>query len=116
MTPVLVAAHAAAFSAMIALALAMDRHREQVFGRARTRDHDPAWLRWGGSALLAMSLACHLLQQGTAVGLLGWMGALTVGGVGTVLLLAYWPRKAPAIGIAAAALALASSVVAFAMS
>lgn len=59
------------------LALAMDRHQQDLFGRqlapARTRA-----LRIGGRAALTASLAVAVQAQGWALGLVAWCGHISL--------------------------------------
>lgn len=65
-----------ALAAFACLALAMDRHQEDVLGRelppAQTRR-----LRWGGWALLALSLWAALQVQPWSLGLVAWFGHIS---------------------------------------
>lgn len=115
MTAVLLAcaAFASALGGFIALSLAMDRHHEDAFGRGTTAGAWTPRLRWGGSALLVLSLGCSLGLQGRTMGWVLWLGALTAAAQAVVLIVSYWPAKARRIGVAATAfagLSLASSL------
>ncbi|WP_054074506.1 MULTISPECIES: DUF3325 domain-containing protein [Comamonas] len=101
-------AAALALPAFTALSLAMERHQEQVFGRALAIDASVAW-RLIGIALLALSLAsCATSGWSGAVAVTAWMGVLTFGALLTGWTLTYLPRqllRIAAISLGAAALA-----------
>ncbi len=95
------AALALAFAGMAGLALAMDRHHEQVTGRAEVVPHTRRRvLRWVGSLLLALSLAACIGAWGATVGVTAWCGFLTAGGLLVGVLLTYAPRLAPRVSAA----------------
>nr|WP_222124946.1 DUF3325 domain-containing protein [Variovorax boronicumulans] len=83
----------AAGAGFTALALAMDRHHEDCFGRgnspsARRRRTLEAF----GSVALALSLGAALAREGSTQGWVLWLGALTLAAVLVVGLLSYLPR------------------------
>lgn len=88
------------FSGMAGLALAMDRHHEQVTGSAEVPRTPRRVLRWAGSLLLALSLAACIGAWGATVGLTAWCGCLTAGGLLVGVLLTYCPRLV--VGVSAA--------------
>ena len=101
------------FSGMAGLALAMDRHHEQVTGRAEVPRTQRRVLRWVGSLLLALSLAACIGAWGATVGVTAWCGLLTAGGLLVGVLLTYAPRLAVRVSAAtvlAAGVCLAWSV------
>jgi hypothetical protein len=109
--PLATAALLAAFSGFTALGLAMDRHWEDAFGRGRDAGSARTWLRAGGTLGLLLSLWASLALQRNAQGWVLWFGAMTAGALAVVLLMTYWPRRARAAGLAAAAgLALAGTI------
>jgi len=59
-----------------ALALAMERHQEDVFGRALARGRTRA-LRAGGWLALAAALALAVRGQGWSLGLVAWSGHIS---------------------------------------
>lgn len=99
---------ALALPAFTALSLAMERHQEQVFGRALAVDASVAW-RLIGIALLALTLAsCVASGWSNAVAVTAWIGVMTFGAMGTGWLLTYAPRqllRAAGASLGAAALA-----------
>lgn len=99
---------ALALPAFTALSLAMERHQEQVFGRALAVDASVAW-RLIGIALLALALAsCVLSGWSGAVAVTAWIGVLTFGALMTGWLLTYAPRHL--LRIAGASLGAAALV------
>jgi hypothetical protein len=72
-----------------ALALAMDRHQRQVGGR--TARHVLGWRLLGGTAWGASLLLC-CLSSGWGVGVVQWLGVLTVACLLVMAVLAFWPR------------------------
>lgn len=88
---------ALSFAGFTALSLAMDRH----FGQSTGRRVCAMPLRWGfraaGCLILMASLWCCLQGWGTVVGAIAWWGVLTVGALGVVVHLTYWPRMLPAL-------------------
>jgi hypothetical protein len=88
----LAAAWCAAFAGFAALALAMDRHFEDSFGRGRRPGAARAWLRAGGGVALSASLiACLALQQ--SQGWVLWFGVMTAAALAVILLLSYPLRR-----------------------
>lgn len=95
-----------AYAGFAALALAMDRHYADAFGRGESLA--PALRRamqWAGSLGLALSLLANVATAGWAFGGLSWLGVLTLSALALTLLLAYVPRlgfwaAAPSAGLA----------------
>lgn len=102
-------AGALALPAFTALSLAMERHQDQVFGRALPVNTAVAW-RLAGVALLGLSLAsCLASGWSGAVAVTAWVGLLTLGAMVTGWALAYVPRhllRLAGVSLAAAALGL----------
>lgn len=92
----------AALAGFVSLALAMDRHFEDGFGRDRQPGPWRRWLRLGGAAGLALSLAASLALRGTSQGWVLWLGMLTAAALIVVAMMTYRPRAAARCGIAAA--------------
>lgn len=78
-------------AAWCALALAMPRHHEQVFGREGSARAHRGW-RCSGAAALLIVLAHAVRAEGWSLGCLTWIGAMAVSGAASVLLLAWKPR------------------------
>ncbi|APP82027.1 DUF3325 domain-containing protein [Xanthomonas hortorum] len=79
-------------AAMMALALAMHRHYEQLTGR-RTAPVTQRWLLCLiGTCLLFAALVLCVLGWGGTVGTMLWLGFLSVGALLVALGLAYAPR------------------------
>ncbi len=97
------------FAAWCALALATERHHEQVFGRpAGTWDRRG----WRASALagLAAALTQAVATQGWALGGLTWVGALAPAGAACVAVLAWAPRHCLPAAVGAVLLGTAQAV------
>lgn len=99
---------AASLAGFCALSLAMDRHREDVYGRGSTPGRWRRWLQLGGAVLLCLSLGGSLRVAGSAIGWVLWLGTLTAAALSTVALLSYAPRRFHWIAFAATAVALCS--------
>ncbi|BDB69631.1 MULTISPECIES: DUF3325 domain-containing protein [Comamonas] len=102
-----VLALALAFAGMVALAFAMERHHEQLTGameisRARSR-----LLRCAGALLLAVAVMPCLRAWGFSVGVVVWLGWLSIGALLAVALISAAARWAAAAGCIVAAAALA---------
>lgn len=76
------------YAAMAALSLSMERHQEQVYGKA----FGAMPLRLGGWTLLAVALVPAIAAWGSAVGILAWLGFLTFAALGIGLQMTYAPR------------------------
>jgi hypothetical protein len=97
---------AAALGGFSALALAMDRHYEDAFGRGRSPGRWRRWMQAGGALLLAASLVASLRLQGGSVGWVLWFGTLTAAALGTVAVATWRPAQAARVSVVAAVLAL----------
>jgi hypothetical protein len=107
--PAALTALAIACAGFTTLALAMDRHRCEML-----RHEWPSrfvWpLRLAGGALLAGALHLACLDAGSvSVGILWWLGLLSIAGTALVVLLAYRPRWSLWFGCAALAFGLAQA-------
>ncbi|MBN7796122.1 DUF3325 domain-containing protein [Parahaliea mediterranea] len=76
----------------LALALAMSRHAKQVLGGALPAPRRRA-LRAGGWLLLVFALALCIRRPHWDVGLVAWLGWLSVAGVAVAFSLPYWPSR-----------------------
>lgn len=97
-TTTALAALALAFSGMSALALAMDRHHQQL----RQRDAEPTLrniLRLLGAVLLAMALLPCIDLWGGGAGIVAWTGFLTAATLLLAGLLSYTPRLAAGLAV-----------------
>ncbi len=103
------------YAGMAALALAMDRHHEQVTGQGDVPGPRRQALRWGGGLLLALALAACAAAWGLTVGLVAWCGFLTAGGLAVAWLLPYAPRQAAVAALAALLLGLGGGGMAWAL-
>lgn len=65
-----------ALAAFACLALAMDRHQDEVFGRQLPTRHT-RWLRAGGWSLLLLSLIVALGGAPMSLGLVAWFGHIS---------------------------------------
>ncbi|PNQ96905.1 DUF3325 domain-containing protein [Azospirillum argentinense] len=89
-----------AYAGLLALALALDRHHEQVFAR-RPSARTSRLLVWAGWLGLALSLPPAVMAWGWGIGIPAWLGLLTVAAAALVLLLPHAPRAALRLGPAA---------------
>ena len=79
-------------AAMMALAVAMHRHYEQLTGRRTAPVTQRRLLRTIGVCLLIAALVLCVLGWGGTVGALLWLGFLSMGALWAALGLAYAPR------------------------
>ena len=89
-----------AYAGFLALALAMDRHHEQIFAR-RPSARTSRLLGWAGWLVLGLSLPPAVMAWGWAIGLPAWLGLLTLAAAVLLLLLPHAPRAALRLGPAA---------------
>ncbi|AVS91736.1 DUF3325 domain-containing protein [Paracidovorax avenae] len=96
------------FAGWAGIALGMDRHHEDAWGRegapARLRA-----LRRAGWAVLALSLALAVAWPRMAsvpLSVTWWAVALSVSALGATAAATWWPRRLPRLRIAALALAV----------
>ncbi|NIF85806.1 DUF3325 domain-containing protein [Comamonas sp. Tr-654] len=85
---------ALAWAGMTALALAMERHYEQLTGALELPQLHRRLLRGAAVLLLPTSLLLCLASWGCSVGVTSWIGLLSVGASGTATLLCIQPRWA----------------------
>lgn len=105
MTPSLVDSFAAAYTGLIALSLAMDRHYRQLCPQRAPPSAVARHLwRTAGWGLLALSVALALQTWGKSVGIVAWFGVLTACLLLLVWLLAYRPHWARHLAMAAGGL------------
>ncbi|WP_050479164.1 DUF3325 domain-containing protein [Herbaspirillum rhizosphaerae] len=85
---------ALAYSAWVALSLAMDRHYADIHGRGAEPD---ALLRkrgrWLGTLALTAAFAVCVRESGWGIGPVTWLGAMTAAALLLVLQLCYAPRS-----------------------
>jgi hypothetical protein len=104
-----------AYAGFAALALAMDRHYADAFGRGESPSPGlRRGMQLAGSLGLVLSLAMFVADSGWAFGILYCLGALTLAALMLALLLAYVPRfclwaAAPCAGLAFLATLLSHS-------
>ncbi len=79
------------FVAFICLALSVPRHCRHIFGRDLEGPVMPT-LRIAGWVLLGASLAASIAEWGAFVGIVGWIGILTVSAIAVTLSLTYGPK------------------------
>lgn len=94
------------FAAMTGLSLAMDRHYEQLTQQRDVPSRRSRQLRAGGTVLLLLSLAVCIQSWGGPIGLTLWCGFLTLTALAVACLLAYVPKLALALTLAAMPLGL----------
>jgi Protein of unknown function (DUF3325) len=95
---------ALSYAGFVALALSMDRHHRQVWGRVPSGRMRLA-LRLAGAAGLASALAACVAHAGGSVGPVLWFGLLSAAGLVVVLLLALRPRAVVVLAVTATLLA-----------
>lgn len=83
-----------ALAGMAALALAMDRHHEQLTGARDVPVRRRMVLRGAGALLLAASALPCLAAWGPTVGAVAWLGWLSAGALAAVALISAAPRWA----------------------
>jgi Protein of unknown function (DUF3325) len=66
-----------AFAGLAAMGLSQARHHDWAFRRTMPAGLAPR-LRWGGLAMVALSLAPAMLGWGAALGAIGWFGLLSL--------------------------------------
>ncbi len=101
-----VAGYALGFAAFTALALAMDRHHEQMLGCRKVPQQQKLAFRIMGWLLLAASLWASVMGWGWSLGSAMWLGLLTLAAITLILLLGWRPRAARWTGIASPAVGL----------
>lgn len=88
------------FAGFTAFSLAMDRHQEQVLGRALAHSANH-WLRAAGVGILLLSLLLCMLGKSHSVAAIVWLGILTFAALGVATTLSYRPQALlPACGAA----------------
>ena len=87
------AALALAYIGMLALCQGLERHYKQVWGKAPSARLRRV-LRVGGWICLGLSLYFCGKAWGWAMGPVSWLGMLSLGGFGLLMLLPYRPRLA----------------------
>ncbi|MFA7667504.1 MAG: DUF3325 domain-containing protein [Burkholderiaceae bacterium] len=96
-----------AYGAFVALALAMERHQEQIAGRRLGVWASRAW-RCGGIVLLGSSLAVCLMQALPSMAVTVWLGLLSLAALALALSFTYrpaWVRLTAALSTLLACLA-----------
>ncbi|RKW38241.1 MAG: DUF3325 domain-containing protein [Lautropia sp.] len=78
--------------AFVALMLAMERHQEDLLGHSLSAVAT-RWLRLAGWGLLALALVPAIRLQGLALGLVSWVGHLTLAAWGVYLALVVVERR-----------------------
>ncbi len=74
------------------LALAMDRHQQDLFGRELAVEPTHV-LRVGGWAALVASLAIAVHARGWSLGLVAWCGHISLSAGLVILVLIAWGRR-----------------------
>lgn len=98
------------FAGFACLALAMDRHYEQVSGHEFTTLRLRRALRGLASALLAVGLIACLQAWGAAVASLVWLGMLSCGALMVALTLSYAAGRLTVLSGTAAVMGLGLAV------
>jgi len=100
-----------AYAGFAALALAMDRHYADAFGRGESPSPRlRRVMQTVGSIGLCLSLAMLVAHSGWALGTLYWLGVLTLAALTLALLLAYVPRLGLWAAAPSAAMAFLASL------
>lgn len=97
---------AAALGGLSALALAMDRHHEDAYGRGSLPGRRRPWLQSAGALQLVLSVVGCVLAKGGPMGVVLWFGVLTASALTTVAIATWKPRFTGRCGAAAALLAV----------
>ena len=98
------------YAGMAGLSLAMPRHYSQL-NSAKLSAGYSRLLRLVSIALLVFSLWPVISMWGVVVGIVVWLGLLSVAAVLWVGLLAYWPRFAAAKALTLAFIGLSTCIV-----
>lgn len=102
---------ALAYSAWVALSLAMDRHYADIHGRGA---EPSAGLRqrgrWLGALALSAAFAVCVRDNGWGIGPVAWLGAMTIAALLLVLQLCYAPKSVARVARPALILASVLSV------
>lgn len=85
---------ALSFAGMAALAFAMERHYEQLTGRYEISAAQCCLLRSVGAAALVMAIFPCVAAWGSTVGVVAWLGWISVAALAVVWLLSIAPRWA----------------------
>lgn len=101
-------AFAFVFAGFAALSLSMERHHRQVWARL-PKGRAALGYRLAGFGLIAAALAPSMAAWGGSVGVVAWLGLLTIGALGVALLLTAVPRAVPWAGAAAMLLGAAAA-------
>lgn len=80
---------------MAALSMAMERHHEQIWGKAALAARRVWVLRAAGWLLLITAAVLAVRAQGASMGLTLWAMEISLAAVGVGLLLSYTPRVLP---------------------
>lgn len=96
------------FSGFGALCLAVDRHREHIFGKKKPANS--VLLQLLGWSLLACAIVPATSDLGPSIGLALWASALTLAAATQMLLLSYRPRLIPSLSLAVPTLAISLSL------
>ncbi|MDE1174268.1 MAG: DUF3325 domain-containing protein [Parvibaculaceae bacterium] len=88
------------YAGFAALAFSMQRHHRQLRSRAPTRGQ-ALGLKMAGWSALAASFVVSILAWGSVIGPVAGFGVLSGGALGFTLLLAFRPRVAAALTLAA---------------
>ena len=85
------------FTAFTALSLAMEKHQQELHGKAAASPVRRTQWRVLGWVLLTVAFALCVVDHGWAMGPVLWLGALTLGGI--VLAFAPANRTRPCCGV-----------------
>ena len=99
------------FSAFTALSLAMEKHQQDLHGKAAATPARRTQWRVLGWALLTVAFALCVVDHGWALGPVLWLGTMTLGGVALAFgLYPYRPAWIAPLAIALPTLGLVAAV------
>lgn len=98
-----------AYVGLMSLALAMDRHQVQAFGKELPRQKN-VLLRIAGAGFLVWALVPAIASMDVSVGFSFWTGMLTVAALACALLFSYAPTQAARSLLVAAVVGTAAYV------
>ncbi|NIF81918.1 DUF3325 domain-containing protein [Comamonas sp. Tr-654] len=108
--PLMICALALCLAGMLVLSQAMDRHCHQILSRSEPGSVQRALLRVTGAALMMVALWLCTGYWGGAVGIVVWLGCLSVAALAVAWLLAYMPRQGGVLAVMGGLAALAWTI------
>ena len=108
--PMMICVLALCLAGMLVLSQAMDRHCHQIVSRSDPGSAQRALLRVTGAALMMVALWLCTGCWGGAVGIVVWLGCLSVAALAVAWLLAYMPRRGAVLAVMGGLAALAWTI------